>query len=255
MGTGLFDLTGRVALVTGSSRGIGLALARGLAAAGARVIVNARQDGALRDVVAELRGGGFDAVARAFDVTDPAAVADSVAWCEANVGPIDILINNAGIQRRAMLVDLDEETWREVMSTNLDAVFRVGREVARRMLPRGRGKIVNIASLMSAVGRPGVAPYAAAKGAVRMLTQSMCAEWAPHGLQVNAIGPGYFATDLTAPLAADPEFNRWLVARTPARRWGEVHELVGAAVFLSSDASSFVNGQTLFVDGGVLASL
>jgi gluconate 5-dehydrogenase len=255
MGADLFDLTGRLALVTGSSRGIGLALARGLAAVGARVILNARQESSLIEVVEGLSAEGYEVHVCAFDVTDPQAVAAGVARCEVEFGPIDILVNNAGIQRRAMLTDVDEDIWRSVMSTNLDAVFRVGREVAVHMIPRGRGKIINIASLMSAVARPGTGPYAAAKGGVQMLTKAMCVEWAPHGLQINAIGPGYFATDLTASLAADAEFNGWLTARTPARRWGKVEELVGAAVFLASDAASFVNGHTLFVDGGVLAGL
>jgi gluconate 5-dehydrogenase len=253
--TSLFNLTGKIALVTGSSRGIGLALARGLAEAGASVIVHSRDPGAAEAVTGELRVSGHQAWACAFDVTDADQVTRAIARCEADFGPIDILINNAGIQHRAPLLDLAEADWRRVMDTNLDAVFRVGREVARSMVQRGRGRIVNIASLMSQAARPGVAPYAAAKGGLKMLTQSMCVEWARHGLQVNAIGPGYFATDLTADLAADPQFDQWIKARTPAGRWGRVEELVGAAVFLASDAASFVNGQVIYVDGGVLAGL
>ena len=255
MSLDLFDLKGRMALITGSSRGIGLALAGGLGAAGARVIVNARDEAKVFAAVEDLRSRGVDAAPCAFDVTDAEAVADAVARCEATHGPLDILVNNAGIQHRAALLDVEEAAWRAVMSTNVDAVFRVGREAARRMVPRGRGKIINIASVMSQVARPGTAPYAAAKGAVQMLTRAMCVEWAPHGLQVNAIAPGYFATDLTAALVADPAFDRWLVARTPARRWGDVEELVGVAIFLASDASAFVNGETIFVDGGLLAGL
>ena len=255
MSARLFDLSGSLALVTGSSRGIGLALARGLGGAGARVIISARTADQVKAAVEGLSAEGIDAVACPFDVTDPAAVSAAIDEIETGVGPIDILVNNAGITRRAPLLEVEEDAWSAVMATNVDAVFRVGREVARRMVPRGRGKIINIASLMSQVARPGTAPYAAAKGAVQMLTRAMCVEWAAHGLQVNAIGPGYFATDLTAPLAADPTFNSWLIARTPARRWGDVNELVGATVFLASDASSFVNGHTLFVDGGVLAGL
>ncbi len=251
----LFDLTGRIALVTGSSRGIGLALARGLGQAGAKVIVNARSSEAAEAAAAVLTAEGIATVARAFDVTDRQAVVDAISWCEAEIGPIDILVNNAGIQHREPLLEIDEADWRRVMDINLDAVFRVGREVARYMVPRGRGKIVNIASLLTAAARPTVAPYATAKGAVKMLTQAMCVEWAPLGLQVNAIGPGFFKTDLNVALAANEEFDTWLRRRTPAGRWGEVEELVGAAVFLASDAAGFVNGHVLYVDGGLLAGL
>jgi len=251
----LFDLTGRTALITGSSRGIGLALARGLAGAGARVIVNARTTAAAEAAARRLRDDGLDATACAFDVTSADEVAAGLADSETRIGPLDILVNNAGIQRRAPLVEMPEAVWNEVIETNLTAVFRVGREAARRMLPRGRGKIINIASLLSQAARATVAPYAAAKGGVKLLTQAMCVEWAPHGLQVNGIGPGFFATDLNAALVADPAFDQWLKGRTPAGRWGEVDELIGAAIFLASDASSFVNGQVLYVDGGMLAGL
>ncbi len=250
-----FDLTGRIALVTGSSRGIGLALARGLGEAGARILLNARDAARTEAAAQALRDDGLDALACPFDVTDPQEVADGLANCEQLMGPLDILINNAGIQRRGPLLDMPEETWAEVLDTNLTAVFRVGREAARRMASRKRGKIINIASLMSEVARPGVAPYAAAKGGVRLLTRAMCVEWAPLGINVNAIGPGYFATELNADLVADATFDAWIRARTPAGRWGRVDELVGAAVFLASDAASFVHGQVLYVDGGVLAGL
>ena len=250
-----FDLTGRAALVTGSSRGIGLALARGLGEAGARVMLNAR-DAALTEAAARaLRGDGVDAEACPFDVTDAGQVAAGIADIERRMGGLDILVNNAGIQRRGPLLDAPEAVWAEVIETNLTAVFRIGREAARRMAPRGKGRIINIASLMSEVARPGVGPYAAAKGGVKMLTRAMCVEWAPFGINVNAIGPGYFATDLNAALVADPAFDAWIRARTPAGRWGDVDELVGAAIFLASDAASFVNGQVLYVDGGVLAGL
>ena len=241
--------------MTGSSRGIGLALARGLGEAGARVILNARDVGRTAAAVQALREGGVDAEACAFDVTDPEQVAAGVAEIEGRVGALEILVNNAGIQRRGPLLDAPEAIWAEVLDTNLTAVFRVGREVARRMATRRRGRIINIASLMSEVARPGVGPYAAAKGGVKMLTRAMCVEWAPLGISVNAIGPGYFATDLNADLVADKTFDAWIRGRTPAGRWGNVDELVGAAIFLASDAASFVNGQTLYVDGGVLAGL
>jgi gluconate 5-dehydrogenase len=190
-----------------------------------------------------------------FDVTNPTAVERGIADTEQNVGPIDILVNNAGIQRRQPLEDFPAATWREVMTTNVDSVFYVGQAVARRMIARGRGKIINIASLQSEAARPGIAPYTASKGAVKNLTKGMCADWARHGLQINAVGPGYFETPLNQALIDDPVFDAWLKKRTPAGRWGKVEELQGAVIFLASRASDFVNGQTLYVDGGVLAVL
>ncbi len=257
MAPGLFDLTGRLALVTGASQGLGLAIARGLAEAGARVVLNGRDRGRLAAAAGVL---GPSAVSShdglgAFDVTDPGAVEEGVARIESEVGAIDILVNNAGIQRRMPLEAFPVETWREVMRANLDSVFFVGQAVARRMIPRARGKIINIASLQSEVGRPTIAPYTASKGAVKMLTRGMCADWARHGLQINAIGPGYFETELNRPLRDDPAFDAWLRSRTPAGRWGRVEELSGAAVFLASRASDFVNGQVIYVDGGVLSVL
>ena len=250
-----FDLSGRNALVTGSSRGIGLALARGLAQAGAQVMLNGRDPIRTEIAAAALRDDGLAVQACVFDVTDPDQVADGMMRFEARMGAMDILVNNAGIQRRTPLLQAPEDTWAEVIETNLTAVFRCGREAARLMAPRGRGKIINIASLMSEAARPGVGPYAAAKGGVKMLTRAMCVEWAPLGLNVNAIGPGYFATEMNAELVADAAFDAWIRRRTPAGRWGTVDELVGAAIFLASDAASFVNGQVLYVDGGVLAGL
>jgi gluconate 5-dehydrogenase len=251
----LFDLSGQVALVTGSSGGLGLAMARGLAQAGARVVLNGRDPGRLDAALAALRAEGHDVEATSFDVTDGTAVETGVVTIEDRIGPISILLNNAGIQRRVPLVDLDLATWDEVMRANTTSVFLVGQAVARRMIPRRAGKIVNVASLMSEVARPSVGAYTAAKGAVRTLTRAMCVEWAPHGIQVNAIGPGYFRTEMNRALVADQAFDGWIRGRTPAGRWGEPEELVGAAVFLSSAASSFVNGQVLYVDGGVLAAL
>lgn len=250
----LFDLTGRRALVTGSSQGIGFALAEGLAAHGAAVVLNGRDPERAATAAARLAAQGFAAAASAFDVTDPEAVAAAVAALEAD-GPIDVLVNNAGIQFRAPLEDFPVERWRALMETNVSSLFYVGQAVARGMIARGRGKIINIASVQSELARPGIAPYTATKGAVRNLTRGMATDWARHGLQVNAIAPGYFRTPLNQALADNPEFSAWLAGRTPAGRWGDVPELIGAAVFLAGEASSFVNGHTLYVDGGITASL
>jgi gluconate 5-dehydrogenase len=244
----LFDISGRTALVTGSSRGIGYALAQGLLEAGCRVVVHGTDLDRVR-AAADALGG--EAVA--FDVTDAGAVAAGVAKAEALVGPLDVLVNNVGIQHRAPLLEFPLQAWQRMLDTNLTSAFLVGREVAQGMVARGRGKIVNVASVQSALARPGIAPYAATKGALKMLTQGMCADWAPAGLQVNALAPGYIETELTRALVEDPEFSEWLRGRTPAARWGSVEDLVGALLFLSSPASDFVNGHTLYVDGGMLA--
>jgi gluconate 5-dehydrogenase len=249
MSATLFDLTGRRALITGSGSGIGLALAKGLAASGAKVVLNGRDAAKLDAAKADIPG----ATSHVFDVTDTKAVAAGIERIESEEGPIDILVNNAGIQRRAPLDEISEETWREVMATNLDAVFFVGKEVAKRMIPRRQGKIINICSLTSDVARPTITPYATAKGGVRMMTKGMCADWAKHGLQINGIGPGYFKTPMNKALIENQEFNAWVEKRTPASRWGEVEELQGVCIFLASDASSFVNGQIFYVDGGLLA--
>ena len=245
-----FDLAGRRALVTGSGQGIGFALARGLAEAGASLVLNGRDAAKLDRAAETLRAEGHSVEAAAFDVTDQAAVADAIGQIAA-AGPIDILVNNAGIQRRGPLDTFPAETWHEVMRTNLDSVFFVGQAVAKRMIPRGQGKIINVCSAQSELGRPSIAPYAASKGAVKMLTKGMCADWARHGLQINGLAPGYFATELTKTLVEDAAFTAWLAARTPAGRWGRVEELAGAAVFLASAASDFVNGQIIYVDGGM----
>jgi gluconate 5-dehydrogenase len=251
----LFDLHGRTALVTGSSSGIGHALAGGLAAAGARVILNGRDAGRLAAAAARLRAEGADVLTAPFDVTDAATVTAAVARIEADIGALDILVNNAGMQRRAPLEDFPQEQWHELMRTNVDSVFFVGQAVARAMIPRRRGKIINICSVQSELGRPNIAPYTASKGAVKMLTKGMAIDWGQHGIQVNGLGPGYFKTALTEALVKNEEFSRWLIGRTPSRRWGDVTDLVGAAVFLASDASNFVNGHILYVDGGVTATL
>ena len=252
-----FDLSGRLALVTGSSQGIGFAIAQGLAAAGARIVLNGRSPDRLAAAAAALGAAAWSPLdgLGLFDVTDPDAVEEGVDRVEREAGGIDILVNNAGIQRRMTLEDFPVETWREVMRTNLDSVFFVGQAVAKRMIGRGHGKIINVASLQSEAARPTIAPYTASKGAVKMLTRGMCADWARHGLQINAIGPGYFETELNRPLREDPVFDAWLCRRTPAGRWGKVEELTGTAVFLASAASNFVNGQVIYVDGGVLSVL
>ena len=250
-----FDLTGRIALVTGSSAGIGYALARGLAGAGARIVLNGRNAAKVEEAAARLREEGATVDAACFDVSAGDAVNAAVDRIEAEVGAIDILVNNAGMQRRAPLEQFEEAHWHELMRTNLDSVFLVGKAVARHMIARGRGKIVNICSVQSELGRPNIAPYTASKGAVKMLTKGMAIDWGPHGIQVNGLGPGYFKTELNDALVKNPEFSAWLIGRTPSRRWGDVEDLVGAAVFLASDASRFVNGHILYVDGGVTATL
>ncbi|KPJ73445.1 MAG: gluconate 5-dehydrogenase [Planctomycetes bacterium DG_20] len=251
----LFDLTGRLAVVTGSSRGLGLTLARGLGEAGATVVLNGRDEERLAAAVAALEADGLAASGCAFDVTDAASIDRGVGEIEDRIGPIDILVNNAGIQRRGPLEALDEKAWREVIDTNLTGVFLVSRRVARGMIERRRGKIVNICSLMSELGRETTANYAASKGGLKMLTRAMAVEWARYNIQANGIGPGYFLTEMTRPLADDPKFDAWIRGRTPAGRWGDPAELVGAAVFLASAASDFVNGQVIYVDGGILAAL
>ncbi|MEW1724549.1 SDR family oxidoreductase [Streptomyces sp. NPDC093109] len=257
----LFSIDGRVALVTGSSRGIGRALAQGLLEAGCTVVLNGRDADALERArlelteVAEAAGAGGTVLAEAFDVTVPAAVVEGIARVEDRAGPIDILVNNTGAQHRAPLAEFADDDWYRLLDTNLTSAFLVGREVARRMMPRGHGKIVNVCSLQSEVVRPGIAPYAATKGGLKMLTKGMCADLGPSGIQVNALGPGYFRTELTSALVADEEFSSWVRGRTPAGRWGEVEDLVGALVFLSSAASDFVNGQILYVDGGMTSVL
>ncbi|WP_029003119.1 SDR family oxidoreductase [Azorhizobium doebereinerae] len=251
----LFDLSGRLALVTGSSQGIGYSLALGLGRAGAAVVLNGRTQERTAQARAALAADGITAHVAAFDVTDHTAVRAGIDGIERDIGPIDILVNNAGIQRRAPLEEYSVETWHEVMRANLDSVFYVGQAVARHMIPRGQGKIINIASLQSEAARYSIAPYTASKGAVKNLTKGMCTDWARHGLQVNAIGPGYFETPLNQALIENPQFDAWLKNRTPTGRWGRTEELQGACIFLASAASSFVNGQVIYVDGGVLATL
>jgi len=248
-----FDLTGRLVLVTGASRGIGRTLAAGLVASGASVILNARDAGALGSAAQQLRSDvpGARVFTAAFDVTDGDAVADAVRSLESEHGPIHGLVNNAGVQHRVPLLDLDIADWDRVLRTNLTSAFLVGREVARGMVTRGDGAIVNICSIQSDLARPSIAPYTAAKGGLRNLTRAMTAEWASSGVRINGIAPGYFQTEMTRGLVEDPDFDRWVRGRTPAGRWGDPDDLVGAAVFFLSDASRFVTGQVLFVDGGM----
>ena len=250
----LFSLEGRRALITGSSQGIGFALAKGLAVHGAAVVLNGRDPGKIEVAAAELSAVGHKVSTAIFDVTSAEAVRTGIETIEGE-GPIDILINNAGMQFRTPLEDFPVDRWEQLLTTNISSVFYVGQAVARHMINRGRGKIINIASVQSELARPGIAPYTATKGAVKNLTRGMCADWAKHGLQINAIAPGYFKTPLNQALVDSAEFSTWLEKRTPAARWGNVDELVGAAVFLSSEASSFVNGHTLYVDGGITTCL
>ncbi len=250
-----FKLDGRVALVTGSSGGIGEALAHGLAEAGAIVVINGRTPEKVGHVAASIRATGAQAAEAVFDVTDSRAAASAIDRIEKEVGPIAILVNNAGIQRRAPLHEISDETWREVMATNLDSLFYVSKAAVRYMIPRGKGSIINICSVMSELGRPTVVPYTAAKGGVKMLTKGMAVDWGRHGIRVNGIGPGYFKTELNAALVADEKFSAWISGRAPLGRWGDVEELVGAAVYLASDAASFVSGHILYVDGGMTGAL
>lgn len=250
-----FKLDGRLALVTGSSQGIGLAIAKGLASAGAHVVINGRDASRIAAAAQLLREAGHTVHEAAFDVTDGKAVADGVARIAAKIGPLDILVNNAGVQKRMPLEDFPDEDWRQVLATNLDSVFYVSKAAAKQMIPRKKGAIINIGSVMCELARPTVAPYTAAKGGVRNLTRAMATEWGRHGIRVNGIGPGYFATELNKALVENPEFSKWLCGRTPMGRWGEVSELAGAAVYLASDAASFVTGHVLFVDGGMTISV
>ncbi len=254
-GAALFDLTGQRALLTGSSQGIGHALARGLAEAGAEVVLNGRDTVKLTAAAEALRAEGHTVHELPFDATEHDAVRAAIDGFEAEAGAIDILVNNAGMQHRTELQDFAADVFEKLLQTNISTVFHVGQAAARHMIARGRGKIINIASVQTALARPSIAPYTATKGAVGTLTKGMATDWAKYGLQCNAIAPGYFDTPLNAALVADPAFTEWLEKRTPAGRWGRVEELVGACVFLAGPSSSFVNGHILYVDGGITASL
>ncbi|WP_188192657.1 SDR family NAD(P)-dependent oxidoreductase [Nonomuraea sp. SYSU D8015] len=253
-GSTLFDLSGRRALVTGSSKGIGEALATGLAEAGAEIVLNGRDPEALERARERLSGRtGARAHAMPFDVTDPEAVRRAVRELESRIGPVDILVNNTGIQHREPLLQVPAETFERVVHTNLTSAFLVGRAVAAGMIERGYGKIVNICSVQTWLARPGIAAYSASKGGLAMLTKGMCAEWAGSGVTVNGLAPGYVITELTRPLVDDPAFDAWIRGRTPAGRWASVEDLVGTLVWLAAPASDFVNGQVIAVDGGLTA--
>jgi gluconate 5-dehydrogenase len=251
----LFDVHGKVALIAGSSRGLGFAIARGLGQAGATLVLNGRDEERLKNAVSALSKEGLTVYGYAFDVTDEGTIQGKIPSIEEEVGPIEILVNSAGIQRRGPLETIEESTWREVIDINLTGVFLASKHTAKRMIGRRSGKIINICSLMSELGRPTTGPYAAAKGGVKMLTKAMAVEWAQYNIQVNGLGPGYFLTEMTKPLAEDPAFDAWIRSRTPAGRWGDPAELVGTAIFLASRASDFVTGQIIYVDGGIFAAL
>ncbi len=251
----LFSLTNKKILITGSAQGIGFLLAQGLAEQGADIIINDITDDRAQHAASQLRDAGFVADACAFDVTNGQAVNNAIADIEKNIGAIDVLINNAGIQRRHPFTEFPEKEWDAVIDVNQKSVFLVSQAVSRFMVKRQRGKIINICSMQSELGRDTITPYAASKGAVKMLTRGMCVELARYNIQVNGIAPGYFKTDMTKALVEDEAFTQWLCKRTPAARWGNPEELIGAAVYLSSRASDFVNGHLLFVDGGMLVAV
>jgi gluconate 5-dehydrogenase len=249
-----FDLTGKLALVTGGGSGLGLAIAEGLASAGARVVINGRNQAKLDAAMEQLAEAGHAVSMSAFDVTDEAAVCKNVAEIESSIGPIDILVNNAGMNQRKPMAEFSLDEWRTVHATNTDGPFLVTRSAVRAMQKRRRGKIINICSLASDLGRPGIVPYATSKGAIRMMTRALAVELAQHNIQVNGIAPGFFKTEMNAPLVANEEFSAWVAKRTPAGRWGEPAEIAGAAVFLASSAADYVSGHVLYVDGGFSAS-
>ena len=251
----MFSLAGRRALITGSSRGIGFGIAEALGAAGAELLLNGRDQVALGAAASRLAEKGYSVKGLAFDVTSEESVEDAIAHAENEIGPIDILVNNAGMQHRASLETWPLAKFEQVMATNLTSAFLVSRAVVRGMIERRRGKIINICSVLSNFARASVAPYSASKAAIANLTRGMAVDWAKHNINVNGIAPGYIATELNEALLANPEFNAWVEKRTPMGRWGQPAELGGAAVFLSSDAATFVNGHILYVDGAFTATV
>ena len=253
MSTNLFDLTAKLALITGSGRGIGFTLAKGLAQAGCKIILNDIEKQRLDEAVSQLKNAGFDCHGVIFDVRDEKMIAEKIAFIEKEIGSIDILINNAGIQIRAPLEQFSSDDWRRLIDINLTGAFLVAKAVVQGMIKRRAGKIINICSIQSELARPTIAPYTASKGGIRNLTKGMATDWGKCNIQVNGIAPGYFKTEMTKALYEDPKFDAWLCSRVPANRWGDPAELIGAAVFLSSKASDYVNGHLLFVDGGLMA--
>jgi gluconate 5-dehydrogenase len=255
MGLSLFDLKGKTALITGSGRGIGYMIAKGLGECGAAIILNDMDTERLNNAADTLKSNGLEVYTCPFDVTDKKHIEVGIKCLKEKIGSIDILINNAGIQRRMPLEDFTAEEWQKVIDTNLSGAFYTAQTVAKDMIMRKSGKIINICSLASELCRPTTGPYSAAKGGLKMLTKAMAAEWAKYNIQINGIGPGYILTEMTQPLAENPDFTRWLRSRTPADRWGVPEELVGTAIFLASEASNFVNGQIIYVDGGFLSMM
>ncbi len=251
----LFNLQGKTALITGSGGGIGFALAEGLAGAGAKIILNGRNPSRLDEAKNKIRKQGVEVTTMTFDVTKSDEVKKAIHKFEEDAGPIDILINNAGINIRGPFEDFDESDWKKILDININGAMVVSQVVAPFMIKRNAGKIINICSMQSELGRPSIVPYTVSKGGIKMLTKALCAEWAKYNIQVNGIGPGYFETELTKPLKDDPEFDKWLRNRTPSQRWGNPRELIGAAVFLASQAGDYVNGHILYVDGGLLATV
>lgn len=251
----LFDLTGKIALITGSSQGIGFGIARGLGQAGGTIILNGRDEGKLNRAVSALSQEAFKAFGYSFDVTDSSQIDQRISTIEREVGPIDILVNNAGIQRRGSLETIEESVWREVIETNLTAVFLISKRVVKGMIDRRFGKIINICSLMSEISRPTIAPYTASKGGMKMLTKAMAVEWAKYNIQVNGIGPGFIVTEMNKALLEDQKFDAMVRSRTPAGRWGQPSDLAGAAIFLASPASDYITGQIIYLEGGILSAL
>lgn len=249
----LFDLSGKIALITGSSRGLGFAIAEGLGEAGATIVANGINEQRLNEAVRTFTEKGIKAYRYAFDVTKSEQIKQKVQAIETELGPIDILVNNAGIQIRCGLEDFDEEDWWRIIDVNLTGIFLVSKGVVKSMIKRKSGKIINICSMQSELARPTIAPYAASKGGVKMLTKAMATEWGKYNIQVNGLGPGYIKTDITKSLVEDKNFNSWLCERTPAGRWGTPSDLVGGAIFLASKASDYVNGHILYIDGGMLS--
>lgn len=252
----LFNLTGKRALITGATHGLGMAMAKGLASAGAELIINGHSPDKMAKALSEYKSLGIQAHGYLFDVTREGEVNDNIARIEKEHGPIDILVNNAGIIKRIPMVDMPVEEFREIIEVDLIAPFIVSKAVGKSMIARRAGKIINICSMMSELGRNTVSAYAAAKGGLKMLTKNMATEWARYNIQVNGIGPGYFATEQTAPIRTEGHpFNDFIINRTPAARWGDPDDLAGATIFLASAASDFVNGQIIYVDGGILATI